>query len=102
MVKCIEKYLCEICGLSYYTYEYALKCEEKGKEGLLVNVGDIVTYVDDYYNSEIDLAIVETEEGHESMYTLGYLNADDKDSPISVVTRLQGNHVFKNMCRIKR
>lgn len=73
-MKAVTMYECEICNELYENESDAIKCESRGKEKALANVGDIVDFYLDTGNADYDefannLRISNiTKEGHHCEY----------------------------------
>lgn len=93
------QYQCEICKALYDTSEEAIKCELKGKEKPLVELGQTVLYRDDWNGGfgtcfdKLDVIGI-----HDYGHYIGYLLGDwETKSPKG---RIDGNNNFKELCTI--
>lgn len=91
------KYQCEICQQLYDSPDDALKCEERGKEKPLVELGQTVLYRDDWnggFGTCFDkLDVIEIKNyDHYVDYTLGDW---ETKYPCEYIN---GNIIFKDLC----
>ncbi len=95
-MKTLTVYKCEICNAIYSNKEEAKKCESRGKEPILADVGRSVIYRDDWNGGfgtcYMELKVVEVEDrGHYNAYGLG------DDYPTEYIIN---NNDFINKCTI--
>ena len=98
-VKQLIKYQCEICKKVYDTLKEAIKCESRGKELPLVELGKTILYKDDWnggFGTCFDkIEVVEiNDRGHYLYYQLGDWKTKRSQEYVT------GNDEFKELCII--
>jgi hypothetical protein len=104
-MKTLTKYQCEKCLKEYLSPEEALNCEQKEKEIPLCNIGDIVSYRDDWNGGMgtsyiYNLIVYEINDyGHYLEYKLGVeYKLPNGEITYTYCESVDGNEEFIDKC----